>query len=169
MAGGDWWNAPRPAALERRGRTGGQMTRGIVGGFITAILFAVAALLWNSYSKGGLIHVLGGATSEELIAEAAKHPGPQGPAGPPGNPGPAGTLSFSMTIQSPQDFDKSGSIPGSEAASLCTLSKIVLHRYVAHPDRSCELSPGAQRNDPWQIVVNGAVCGVTCFTVGPKK
>jgi hypothetical protein len=168
MTGGEWWNTPRPA-LERRGRIGGHMTRGVVGGFIAVILVAIAALLWNSHSAGGLIHILGGATPQELVAEAAKHPGPPGPAGPPGAPSPAATPAVSLIVQSPQDFDKSGPIAGSDAASLCTLTKIVLHRYVAHPDRSCELTPGAQRNDPWQIVVNGAVCGVTCFTVGPKK
>ena len=72
----------------------------------------------------------------------------------------AANPAVSLILQNSQDFDKSGPIPGSDATSLCALSKIVLHRYVAHPDRSCELTPGAQRNEPWQIVVNGAVCGL---------
>jgi hypothetical protein len=76
---------------------------------------------------------------------------------------------MSLVAQGSGDFDKSGPVPGSETASFCALSKIVLRRYVAHPDRSCELTPGPQRNDPWQIVVNGAVCGVSCFTVGIKN
>jgi hypothetical protein len=146
------------------------MARGIGGGFIGVILVAIVAVLWNSYSNGGLIRALGGATSGELAAEAAKHPGPPGPAGPPGNPGPPGAGSVvSLIAQGPADFDKSGPIPGSEAYPLCTLSKIILPRYVVHRDRSCELAAGAAHGDPWQIVVNGAVCGVTCFTVGANK
>jgi predicted lipid-binding transport protein (Tim44 family) len=169
MTGSEWWNTPRPAP-ERRGRIGGHMARGILGGIVAVILVAIAAVLWNASSKGGLVHLLGGVTSEELVAEAAKHPGPPGPAGPPGAPAPAAANpAVFLILQNSQDFDKSGPVPGSDATSLCALSKIVLHRYVAHPDRSCELTPGAQRNEPWQIVVNGAVCGVACFTVGPKK
>jgi hypothetical protein len=146
------------------------MARGIIGGFIAVVLGAIAAAGWNSYSNGGLIHALGGVTSAELIAEAAKHPGPPGPAGPPGNPGTAGTISTtSLIMQGSADFDKSTPIPNSEAAPLCTLSKIVLRRYAPHADRSCELAPGAQRGDPWRITVDGAVCGVTCFNIGPKK
>jgi hypothetical protein len=76
------------------------MARGIIGGFIAMVLGAIAAAWWNDYSNGGLVHALGGVTSEELIAEAAKHPGPPGPAGPPGNPGTAGTVpTISLTTQ----------------------------------------------------------------------
>jgi hypothetical protein len=145
------------------------MIRGIIGGFIAVIAIVIVAALWNSYSDGGLIRALGGATSAEVIAEAAKHPGPPGPVGPPGNSGPAGAApSISLLAQGSRDFDKSGPVPGSETFSFCALSKIILHRYVAHPDRSCELTPGSQGN-PWQIVVNGAVCGVSCFSVGTNK
>ena len=169
MMGGEWWNAPG-TALARRGRIEGHMTRGIVGGFIAVILVAIVAVLWNSYSNGGLIRALNGATSAGLIAEAVKHPGPPGPAGPPGSPGlPGAVPAVSLIAQSPMDFDKSGPIPGSEGFPLCELSKIVLHRYVRNPDRSCELSPGTAHGDPWQVVVNGAVCGVTCFSVGAKQ
>ncbi|HKD37689.1 MAG TPA: hypothetical protein VKB78_12845 [Pirellulales bacterium] len=146
------------------------MARGIFGGFIAVILGAIAALAWNSYSNGGLIHAVGGVTSQELIAEAAKHPGPPGPAGPPGNPGTAGAAStISLIVQGSADFEKSAPIPNSEAAPLCTLSKIVLRRYAPRADRSCELAPGAQRGEPWRITVDGAVCGVTCFNISEKK
>jgi hypothetical protein len=145
------------------------MLRGIAGAFGSIILIAIIAVWWNSHSNGGLIRALGGVTSAELAAEVATHPGPVGPPGPPGNPGPAGPLPmFSLTMH-PVEVDKSGPVPGSEAATFCTLSKIVLRRYVSHPDRSCEISPGAQRNDPWRVIVDGAVCGVSCFTLGPKK
>ena len=152
------------------------MTRGIIGGFVAAIFVVVVAVLWNFHSDGGLIRALGGVTSRELIAEAARHPGPvgpPGPAGPPGSPGspaPAGAApAISLTSQGSVDFDGSGTVPGSEGASLCTLSKIALRHYVAHPDRSCELTPGAQRGDPWRIIVDGAICGVTCFATGTQK
>jgi hypothetical protein len=146
------------------------MAKGILGGLIALVIAAIVAASWNHYSNGELIHALGGVTSGELIAEAAKHPGPPGPAGPPGNPGTAGPVpTISLITQGSADFDKSASIPNSEAAPLCTLSKIVLRRYAPHPDRSCELTPGAQRGDPWRVTVDGAVCGITCFNMGVKK
>jgi hypothetical protein len=146
------------------------MARGIIGGFIAMVLGAIVAVWWDHYSNGGLIHALGGITSEELIAEATKHPGPPGPAGPPGNPGTAATTAnASLIMQGSAEFDKSGPIPNSETAPLCTLSKIVVRRYSPHPDRSCELTPGVQRDEPWRITVDGAVCGVTCFNMGAKK
>jgi hypothetical protein len=146
------------------------MAKGIVGGFIAVILVGVVAVLWNWRSNGELIRALGGVTSEELAAEIAKHPGPPGPAGAQGNPGPPGTVpAVSLIAKTDADYDKSGPIPGSEAYPLCTLSKIVLHRYVKNPDRSCELERGAQQGDPWEIVVTGAICGVMCFAVGGSK
>jgi hypothetical protein len=72
-------------------------------------------------------------------------------------------------MQGSADFDKSAPIPNSETASICMLSKIMLRRYVPHPDRSCELAPGAQRGDPWRIAVDGAIRGVTCFAMGSEK
>jgi len=170
MTANEWWNA-RPAP-RRPNRVRGRTLGGIVGGFITVIVIAVIAAWWNSHSNGGLIHALGGVTSVEL-AEVAKHPGPPGPAGPPGPPGapspPAPMPILSVTVQSAVDLDKSGPVPNSEGAAFCTLSKIVLRRYVPHPDRSCELSPGAQHNDPWQVVVDGAVCGISCVTLEQKQ
>jgi hypothetical protein len=176
MTGNEWWNAPHPA---RRHKNGGSMGRSIIGGFVGAIVVAIVAVLWNSYSEGGLIRALGGATSAELVVEAAKHPGPAGlpgPAGPPGPVGPPGSpvsagaaSAISLISQGSVDFDGSGAVPGSEAASLCTLSKIAVRRYGAHPDRSCELTPGAQRGDPWHVTVDGAICGVTCFATGTQK
>ena len=146
------------------------MARGIIGGFIGVVLAVTVAGLLSSYSNGALIHMLGGVSREELVAEAAKHPGPPGPAGAPGSPSPAVTPpAVSLMAQGSTDFDKSGSVPDSETASLCTLSKIALRRYVPHPDRSCELTPGAQRGDPWRIAVDGAICGVTCFAVVSEK
>jgi hypothetical protein len=76
---------------------------------------------------------------------------------------------LSVAVQGAVDLDKSGPVPNSEGAAFCTLSKIVLRRYVPHPDRSCELSPGAQHNDPWQVVVDGAVCGISCVTLEQKQ
>jgi hypothetical protein len=140
------------------------MIKGMVGAFIVVVVLSTAALWWNNHSPGGLVRALGGSTSEQLAEEIAKHPGPAGPAGPPG-PAPI----VSLTIQSPQDFDKSSAVPGSATASFCTISKIVTHRSIARADRSCELTPGAQRSDPWQIIVNDAVCGVSCFTIVAKK
>jgi hypothetical protein len=160
----------RIPAPTRRQTIGGRMARGIVGGFIGVVLALTVAALLSSCSGGALIHALGGVSPEELVAEAAKHPGPPGPAGPPGSPGLARTGStVVLVMQGSADFDKSAPIPNSETASICTLSKIVLRRYASRPDRSCELAPGAQPGDPWRIAVDGAVCGVTCFATGSEK
>jgi hypothetical protein len=146
------------------------MARGIIGGFIGVVLAGIVAALLSSYSDGALIHMLGGITPAELIAEAAKHPGPPGPAGPPGSSTPAATVpTVSFILQGSTDFDKSAPVPNSETAPICMLSKIILRRYVSRPDRSCELTPGAQRGDPWRITVDGAICGVTCFVLGTKQ
>ena len=146
------------------------MARGIVGGFIGVVLAGVVAALLSSYSDGALIHMFGGVTSAELIAEAAKHPGPPGPAGPSGNPALAGTgPTVVLVMQGSADFDKSTPVPNSETAAICTLSKIALRRYAQRPDRSCELTPGTQRGEPWRIAVDGAVCGVTCFGLAAKQ
>jgi hypothetical protein len=146
------------------------MARGIIGGFIGVVLALTVAALLSSYSNGALIHALGGISLEDLVAEAAKHPGPPGPTGPPGSPGTRGNgPAVFLVVQGSAEFEKSTPIPNSETASLCTLSKIVLRRYASRPDRSCELIPGAQRDDPWRITVDGAVCGVTCFAVGSEK
>jgi hypothetical protein len=72
-------------------------------------------------------------------------------------------------VQGSAEFDKSGSVPNSETASLCMLAKIALRRNAPHPDRSCELTPGAQRGESWRITVDGAICGVTCFAMGMEK
>ena len=148
------------------------MVKGILGGIIAVILIGIAALLWNSLSDGGLVHAIGGVTSQELAQQIAT-PGPQGPAGPPGPrgdagpPGPAPALS--LTAQTSADFANSGPIPGSEAYPVCTLSKIVLRRNPRNPDRSCQLTRGAQAGTEWEVVVNEAICGVTCFTFGGGK
>jgi hypothetical protein len=169
MTGNEWRNALRTPRWYGRRRSG-HMAKGIVGGFIAVILIGVVASLWNWRSDGGLIRALGGVTSQELAAEIAKHPGPPGPAGAQGTPGPPGTVpAVSLIAKTDADHDKSGPIPGSEAYPLCTLSKIVLHRSVKNPDGSCELKRGVQRGDPWEVVVTGAICGVTCFTVGGSK
>ena len=65
------------------------MVKGILGGIIAVILIGVAAFLWNSSSDGGLVHALGGVTSQEL-AKQISTPGPQGPQGPAGPAGPCG-------------------------------------------------------------------------------
>lgn len=146
------------------------MARAIIGGFIGVVLAVTVAALLSSYSNGALIHALGGVSPEDLVAEAAKHPGPPGPAGPPGGPGLRGPgPTVSLVMQGSSDFDKSAPIPNSETASICTLSKIVLRRYASRLDRSCELTPGAQRGEPWRIAVDAAICGVTCFAMGSEK
>jgi hypothetical protein len=146
------------------------MARGIIGGFIGVVLAGIVAAALSSYSDGALIHMLGGVSPAELIAEAAKHPGPPGPAGPPGSSAATAAVPAVLLVaQGPTDFDKSAPIPNSETASICMLSKIVLRRYVSRPDRSCELTPRAQRGEPWRIAVDGAVCGVTCFAMGTEK
>lgn len=146
------------------------MARGIIGGFVGVVLAGIVAAFLSSYSDGALIHMLSGVTPAELIAEAAKHPGPPGPVGPPGSSTPTATVpNLSLVLQGSTDFDKSAPIPNSETASICMLSKIVLRRYVSRPDRSCELTPGAQRGDPWRVTVDGSVCGVTCFGLAAKQ
>jgi len=162
MTGGEWWNASA-SSLARDGRTGRPLARGIAGASLTVIALAIVAVLWSHYSNGGLIRLLGGVTGEDLVAEAAKHPGPTGPRG---EAGPIANAS--LVAQRPVDFDKSGPIPGSEAY-LCALSKIALPHPPKAAEPSCELTAGAERGDPWQITVNGAVCGVMCFAVGTKK
>jgi len=145
-----------------------------LGGIIAVILISVAAVLWNSSSDGGLVHVFGGVASQELAKQVAI-PGPQGskgpagPAGPRGDAGPPGTApAVSLAAQTSADYNDTGPIPGSEAYPVCTLSKIVLRRNPRNPDRSCQLKraqPGAE----WEVVVNEAICGVTCFTFGGGK
>ena len=125
------------------------MVREILGGIIAVILVGIVALVWNSYSNGGLVSALGGVTSQELAQQFAKHPGPPGPpgpTGPPGNAGPPGTASaVSLSVQTDADYDKSGPIPGSNAYPLCTLSKITLRRNPRNPERSCQLKRGTPR------------------------
>ena len=151
------------------------MVKGILGGIIAVILIGIAAFLWNSLSDGGLVHAFGGVTSQELAQQIAT-PGPQGPQGPAGPPGPRGDAgppgpapALSLTAQTSADFANSGPIPGSEAYPVCTLSKIVLRRNPRNPDRSCQLTRGAQAGTEWEVVVNEAICGVTCFTAGSGK
>jgi hypothetical protein len=148
------------------------MAKGILGGIIAVTLIGIAAILWNLSSDGGLVHAFGGVTSEELAKKIAT-PGPQGPAGPAGPKGDAGppgaAATLSLAAQASADFDTSGPIPGSDAYPVCTLSKIVLRRNPRNPDRSCELKRGAQPGTEWEVVVNEAICGVTCFTFGGGK
>jgi hypothetical protein len=166
------YNASGPQPVPAGG-TGRQMARGIAGGIIVVILVGVVAFLWNSYSTGGLVRALGGVTSQELAKEIAQHPGPQGPsgpAGPRGNSGPPGTAPVITVIaQMDADYAKSGPIPSSEAYPLCTLSKIILRQNVKNPDRSCQLKRAAQPGGKWEVLVNEAICGVTCFTIGGDK
>ena len=151
------------------------MVKGILGGIIAVILIGVAAFLWNSSSDGGLVHAFGGVTSQEL-AKQVTTPGPRGPQGPAGPAGPKGEAgppgaapAVSLTTQTSVDYDNSGPIPGSESYPICTLSKIVLRRNPRNPDRSCQLKRGAQPGTEWEVVVNEAICGVTCFTFDGGK
>jgi hypothetical protein len=151
------------------------MVKGILGGIIAVILIGIAAFLWNSLSDGGLVHAFGGVTSQELAQQIAT-PGPQGPQGPAGPAGPKGEAgppgaapAVSLTTQTSVDYDNSGPIPGSESYPICTLSKIVLRRNPRNPDRSCQLKRGAQPGTEWEVVVNEAICGVTCFTFDGGK
>ena len=147
------------------------MVKGILGGIIAVILIGVAAFLWNSSSGGGLVHALGGLTSQELAKISIPgSQGPAGPAGPRGEAGPPGAApALSLTAQTSTDYDNSGPIPGSESYPICTLSKIVLRRNPRNPDRSCQLKRGTQPGTEWEVVVNEAVCWVTCFTFGGGK
>ena len=151
------------------------MVKGILGGIIAVVLIGIAAFLWNSLSDGRLVHALGGVTSQEL-AKQVTIPGPQGPQGPAGPAGPKGDTgppgaapALALTTQTSADYDNSGPIPDSEAYPVCTLSKIVLRRNPRNPDRSCQLKRGAQPGTAWEVVVNEAICGVTCFTFGGGK
>jgi hypothetical protein len=147
------------------------MVKGFLGGIIAVILIGIAAFLWNSSSDGGLVHAFGGVTSQDL-ANQVTIPGPQGPAGPAGPKGDAGPPGAApavlLTTQTSADYDNSGPVPGSETYPVCTLSKIVLRRNPRNPDRSCQLKR-AQPGTEWEVVVNEAICGVTCFTLGSGK
>ena len=96
------------------------MVKGIFGGIIAVVLIGIAAFLWNSSSDGGLVHALGGVTSQDL-AKQITIPGPQGPQGPAGPAGPKGDAgppgaapAVSLTAQTSADYDNSGPVPGSE-------------------------------------------------------
>ena len=147
------------------------MAKGILGGIIAVILIGIAAFLWNSSSDGGLVHAFGGVTTQDLTKQITI-PGPQGAAGPPGPKGDAGPPgaepALSLTVQTSADYDNSGPVPGSGAYPVCTLSKIVLRRNPRNPDRSCQLKRGTQPGTEWEVVVNEAICGVTCFAFGGK-
>ena len=72
----------------------------ILGGFLAGVVATVAVLAviyaWNQSTDGGVIRLLGGATSSDIGAAVSKielAPGPAGPAGPAGSqgePGPTG-------------------------------------------------------------------------------
>jgi hypothetical protein len=173
MTGIEWYSAPR-AALVRMERIGGHTVGGTVGGFVAVILIGAAVLLWNSYSNGGVVRVLGGVTSQELFEEIAAHPGPQGPPGPAGPPGDAEVSATNVPVvrlvaQTGTSHEKSGPIAGSEAYPVCALSKVTLHRDVKNPDGSCQLKRGTQSGGQWEVIVSGATCSVTCFTLSTSK
>lgn len=160
MAIEEWWHDARPA-ITRTGKNDRFLRRRLGG--IAILLAAVGAMLWNQGSDGGLVRALGGVTNAELATEAARHPGPPGLRG---APGPAGALpAITWEAGRPVDFDRSGPVPGSESY-VCTLSKVALTHRAKTTDQSCELTPAAKRGEPWQIAVNGAVCGVMCFAIG---
>ena len=176
MTGIEWYGAPR-AALVRLERIGGHTIGGTIGGFAAVILISAAVLLWNSYSNGGVVRVLGGVTPQQLSEEIATHPGPKGPPGPPGPAGPPGDAEVSATTvpvvrlvaQASTTHEKSGPIAGSEAYPVCALSKVTLRRDAKTPDGSCQLKRGTQSGGQWEVIVNGTTCSVTCFILSTAK
>ncbi len=174
----EWFDDPRPALI-RMQRIGGHAWRGLVGGAIAVLLLGAAVLLWNSYSRGGLIRIMGGVTPQQLADEIAAHPGPQGPrgmqgppgpAGPPGQASPAASVPVVKLVAQPTvNYEKSGPIPHSVAYPVCALSKVALRPDAKNSDGSCQLRHGAQLGGEWEIVVSGATCSVTCFSLSTGK
>jgi hypothetical protein len=173
----EWYGAPR-AALVRMPRIGGHSAGGSLTACAAVAGFAALAFLGNAYSNGGLIRLMGGVTVQQLSEEIASHPGPQGEPGPPGPSGPAGppgdaTTAPSVPVarlvaQAGGEYSKSGPIPHSEAYPVCALSKVVLRRD-GNADGSCQLKHASQAGGQWEVVVNGASCSVTCFSLSTNR
>jgi len=183
MASAEWYDDVRPA-LVRMQKVGGHAARGAAGGAAAVLLIGVVAFGWNMSTDGGLVRLLGGVTTQQLADEIAAHPGragppgPEGPAGPQGPAGPAG-LPGDAAVQAPApppvpvvrltakgnfSFDKSGPIEHSETYPICTLAKAAL-RPDAKSDGGCQLKHGTRNGGQWEVVVQGATCAVTCYTL----
>jgi hypothetical protein len=175
----DWYHNLRPALVRMR-RVKKSYLEGAVGGLGVLVLIAVGASLWNSYSEGSVIRVLGGVTSEQLSREIAAHPGPPGPAGPRGPVGPAGPPGdhtpatpevrvVKLIPQANANYVKSAAIPRSEIYPVCTLSKVSLQKNSKGTAGSCELKRELRGTNGWEIIVTDASCGVTCFSLSGAK
>ena len=166
--------SPPPLALVRMERVGRRTIGSIAEAFIAMVLISAIALLWNSYSGGGLLRVLGGVTSQELFEELAAHPGPPGPQGAAGPPAmdapPSATVSVVRLIaHAMETYDKSGPVEASGAYPVCALSKATVRRDGKNLDGSCQVKRATQSGGQWEVVVNGAICGVTCFSLSTTK
>ena len=177
MASVEWYDDVRPA-LVRMQKVGGHAARGALGGAAAVLLIGFIGFCWNASTNGGLVQALGGVTMEQLAEQIAAHPGPQGPpglqgpagpAGPPGDavvqPAPPPTVPVvRLTAKANFSFDKTGSIEHSETYPLCTLAKTTL-RHDAKSDGGCQLKHGTRHGGQWEIVVQGATCSVTCYSL----
>lgn len=180
MASIDWYNDIRPA-LVRMQKVGGHAAKGAIGGAATMILIGFVGFCWNTSTNGGLVRALGGVTTEQLADEIAARPGPEGPpgqqgpigpAGPAGPPGDAALAGASsppipvarLTAKANISFDKSGPIAHSEIYPICALAKATLRRD-AKSDGACQLKHGTRNGGQWEVVVQGASCAVTCYTL----
>jgi hypothetical protein len=166
--------SPLPLALVRTERVGRHTIARIAEALIAVLLIGAAALLWNSYSGGGLLRALGGVTPQELFEQIAAHPGPQGPPGPAGPPAIEAPASATTTVvrlvaHAMMTYEKSGPIEASTVYPLCALSKATVRRDGQNLDGSCHVKRGTQSGGQWEVVVNGASCGVTCFTLSATK
>jgi hypothetical protein len=61
-------------------------------------------------------------------------------------------------------FEKSGPIEHSETYPICTLAKATLRRE-AKSEGTCHLKHGTRNGGQWEVVVQGATCGVMCYTL----
>ena len=180
MSSIDWYSNIRPA-LTRMQKVGGHSARGTIGGAAAVFLIGVIGLCWNMLTDGGLVRVLGGVTMEQLAEEIAAHPGPQGPPGPQGSAGPAGPAGSPgdvalagpssppvpvarLTAKTNISFNKSGPIAHIETYPICAIVKANLRRD-AKSDGACQLKHGTRTGGQWEIVVQGATCAVTCYTL----
>jgi len=169
--------SPPPLALVRMERVGRRTIGSIAEAFIAVVLISAIALLWNSYSGGGLLRVLGGVTSQELFEELAAHPGPPGPPGPQGatfppamDAPPSATVTVARLVaHATETYDKSGIVEASGAYPVCALSKATVRRDGKNLDGSCQVKRATQSGGQWEVVVNGAICGVTCFSLSTTK
>jgi hypothetical protein len=69
-----------------------------------------------------------------------------------------------LTAKANFSFDKTAPIERSETFPICTLAKATLRRD-AKSDGVCQLKHGTQNGNQWEVVVQGATCVVTCYSL----